>query len=327
MKKRFSVKQIVGVLNQVEVGLPVAEPLARKTAVIICSVNRPQVLHDTVVSLGKQTVPPIAVILSLNDTSGALPQTVDIPSVRVVFGPLGLTKQRNTALNALPSSAEYVLFMDDDAELAANYLASMEYLFHQRNEVVVASGILAIDGLGLGRPLTRQEAVMAVEKHPAKERTESCESAPGCNIFVRRATAEKERFDERLPLSGWLEDYDFSVRCRRHGAIVWNQGTCMAHLGVRRRTRERGFLVGYAQIANSYYLWQKGTIPSYRKLVVEFWLPGLRTGLHGLLGRAIHRNSPRNLVMDHPGRIFGNVWALLDAALLRLRPERLCDFS
>jgi len=297
------------------------------TAVIICSVSRPQVLHDTVVSLGKQTVPPMAVVLSLSDTSSAMPQTVDIPTVRTVFGPLGLTKQRNTALSALPSSAEYVLFMDDDVELAPNYLASMEYLLHQRHEVVIASGILAIDGLGLGRPLTRQEAVAAIETHPAKEKTESCESAPGCNIFVRRATVDRERFDECLPLSGWLEDYDFSVRCSRHGAIVWNLGTSLAHLGVRRAKRERGCLVGYAQIANSYYLWQKGIIPSYRKLVAEFWLPALRIGFHGLLHGAINRDSPRTLVIDHPGRIFGNLRALLDAALLRLRPERLCDFS
>ena len=298
-----------------------------KTAVILCSINRPQVLHDTVVSLGKQTVPPIAVILSLCDTSSALRQTLDAPSVRTVYGQLGLTKQRNTALSALAASAEYVLFMDDDAELAPNYLASMEHLFDRRKEVVIASGILAMDGLRLGRPLTRQEAVATVEKYPSKQKTESCEAAPGCNIFVRRATVESERFDERLPLSGWLEDYDFSVRCRQHGAIVWNFGTCVAHLGVRRGTREHGFLVGYAQVANSYYLWQKGTIPSYLKLVTAFWLPTLRIGFHGVLSGTIHKNSPRNMVFDHSGRIFGNIRALLDAALLRLGPERLLDFT
>lgn len=53
----------------------------------------------------------------------------------------------------------------------------------------------------------------------------------------------------------------------------------MAHLGVRRGTRERGLLVGYAEVANSYYLWQKGTIPSYRKLVTAFWLPTFAFGL------------------------------------------------
>lgn len=304
-----------------------SEPLTMKTAVILCSINRPQVLHDTVVSLGKQTVPPIAVILSLCDISSALPQTLDIPFVRTVYGPLGLTKQRNTALSALPATAQYVLLMDDDAELAPNYLASMEDLFDRRNDVVIASGVCAMDGLRIGRPLRREEAVAAVEKHPAEEKTESSEAAPGCNIFVRRAAVESERFDERLPLSGWLEDYDFSVRCRRHGAIVWNLGTCTAHLAMQRAARERGFLVGYSQIANSYYLWQKGTIPSFGKLVIAFWLPTLRISLHGILSWAIHRNSPYNLIFDHPGRVFGNFRALLDAALLRLRPERVLEFA
>jgi hypothetical protein len=138
---------------------------------------------------------------------------------------------------------------------------------------------------------------------------------------------ERERFDERLPLSGWLEDYDFSVRCAQHGMIVWNLGTCTAHLALRRASRERGFLVGYSQIANSYYLWQKGTIPSFGKLVLAFWLPTLCTSLHGVLQRAIDSNSPSNLIYDYPGRTFGNIRALLDAVLLRLRPERLLDFS
>jgi GT2 family glycosyltransferase len=142
-----------------------------------------------------------------------------------------------------------------------------------------------------------------------------------------RAAVESERFDERLPLSGWLEDYDFSVRCRRHGAIVWNLGTCTAHLAMQRAARERGFLVGYSQIANSYYLWRKGTIPSFGKLVIVFWFPILRINLHGTLRWAIRRKSLQNLTFDHPGRVFGNLRALVDAVLLRLRPERLLDFA
>ena len=298
-----------------------------KTAVILCSVNRPQVLADTVVSLSKQTIRPILVILSLCDTSSALPETLSIPAVRPVYGPIGLTKQRNTALSALPASAEYVLLMDDDIELAPNYIASMEHLFDQRNDVVIASGASAMDGILIRRSLTRDEAVEAVRKYRAQEKTQSSEAAPGCNIFVRRGTLERERFDERLPLSGWLEDYDFSVRCARHVAIVWNLRTCTAHLALRRASREGGFLVGYSQIANSYYLWQKGTIPSFGKLVLAFWLPTLRISIHGILHRAIHKDSTCNLVYDYSGRAFGNVRALADAALLRLRPERLLDFS
>jgi GT2 family glycosyltransferase len=230
-------------------------------------------------------------------------------------------------LRALPASAKYVLLLDDDVELAPNYIKSMEQLFDQRNDVVIASGMYAIDGILVRRSLTREEAVEAIRKHHAEDKTQASEAAPGCNIFVRRDTLECEGFDERLPLSSWLEDYDFSVRCARHGVIVWNLGTCIAHLAVRRAARERGFLVGYSHIANSYYLWQKGTISTFRKLVFAFWLPALRITLHGILHQAIHSNSPSNLIFDYPGRAFGNIRALLDAVLLRLRPERLLDFS
>jgi hypothetical protein len=101
----------------------------------------------------------------------------------------------------------------------------------------------------------------------------------------------------------------------------------VAHLGVQRASRERGFVEGYAQVANSYYLCQKGVIPSLSNLLGTYWLPMFRINCHGLLRCAIHKNSPSNLVFDHPGRMAGNARALLDAAMRRLTPERLLYFA
>jgi GT2 family glycosyltransferase len=297
-----------------------------KTAVIVSSVNRPQVLHETVLAIGRQTVSPLAIILSLCDARSVLPETSCLPAVTIVQGQRGLTRQRNAGLSAVPSAAEYVLFLDDDTELAPNYLESMERLFDGRSDVAVASAIFAIDGLRIGRPLTREEAMAAILRQSLEQRTEPADGLTGCNIFVRRAVVETVRFDERLPLSGWLEDFDFSVRSRPHGMVVWNFETCVAHFGVQRASRERGFLVGYAQVANSYYLCKKGVIPSFGKLLGTYWLPMFRLNFHGLLRCALHRNSAWNLVFDHPGRMAGNARALMDAALHRLRPERLLDF-
>jgi glycosyltransferase involved in cell wall biosynthesis len=133
-----------------------------KTAVIVSSVNRPQVLHETMVAIRRQSVSPIAVILSLCDTCSVLPETARLPAVTIIQGQTGLTRQRNAGLSAVPSTAEYVLFLDDDTELAPNYLASMERLFDSRGDLAVASGIFAMDGLRIGRPLTREEAMAAV---------------------------------------------------------------------------------------------------------------------------------------------------------------------
>jgi GT2 family glycosyltransferase len=297
-----------------------------KTAVIVCSVGRAHMLHETVMSLGRQTVSPIAIVLSVCERASVLPETVCLPRVTIVEGPRGLTTQRNTGLNATPSAADYVLFLDDDAELAPNYLASMEKLLDSRTDIATASSHLVIDGLQAGYLLTREEAIAAIARYRSESGIEAGEGISGSNIFVRRSIAEQVRFDKRLPLSGWLEDYDFSIRSRAHGLVVWNLETCVAHLGMQRAGRERGFLVGYAHIANSYYLWQKGVIPSFGKLLGTFWLPAFGRTFQGLLRRWFSRNPVWRRRFDHPGRLRGNTQALFDAARHRLRPERLLDF-
>jgi GT2 family glycosyltransferase len=293
-----------------------------KTAIIVSSVNRPQILHETVLAINRQTTTPAAIVLSLCDSVSVLRATVQLPKVRVVAGPKGLTKQRNGGLRAVPPEADYALFLDDDIELAPNYLQSMESLLESRPDVVVASGVCAADGLRMGRALTREEAFDKVLKHPRESKIEAAEGAYGCNMFVRRTVLDVVRFDERLPLDSWLEDYDFSVRCKRHGLVVWNFATSVAHLGAQRTARERGFLVGYSQIANSHYLWRKGVIPSFRKLLGGYWLPALRVSLQG----ALDGKPPWNIVCDYKGRVRGNAQALTDAAMLRLKPERILDF-
>jgi GT2 family glycosyltransferase len=293
-----------------------------KTAIIVSSVNRPEILHDTIVAMERQTISPLVTVLSLCDKNSVREETLRLPLVRVVQGGQGLTRQRNNGLGALPQGVEYVLFMDDDSELAPNYLESMEQLFDGNPGVVLASGVSAMDGLREARALTREEAVAAVQQHHCESKTEPAEGAYGCNMFVRRSLLDTMRFDERLPLDGWLEDYDFSTRCRLRGDVVWNFGTCVAHLGAQRIGRERGFLVGYSQIANPFYLWQKGVIPSFFRLLKMFWLPALRVSLQGTL----HGRPPWNVLFDYKGRMRGNMRALLDASCLRLRPERLLDF-
>jgi glycosyltransferase involved in cell wall biosynthesis len=297
---------------------------AMKTAIVISSLSRPHTLHETVEALARQTISPCAIVVSLCDAQSVLEETARLSLVCVTYGAKGLTKQRNNALQELPADAEYVLFLDDDVELAANYLETMEGVFGAQPDIVLASGAVCwADGPRLGRAVTRVEAVASVAQHRCENKIVESDGAYGCNMFVRRSMLQHERFDERLPLGSWLEDYDFSVRCGRHGRVVWNHGTCVAHLGVQRAKRERGFPVGYAQIANSYYLWQKGVIPSLTRLLGAFWLPALRVSLQGTL----HGKPPWNERFDYKGRLRGNVRALFDAARFRLKPERILDFA
>jgi hypothetical protein len=109
--------------------------------------------------------------------------------------------------------------------------------------------------------------------------------------------------------------------------VAWSFETCVAHLGMQRASRERGFLVGYAQIANSYHLWRKGVIPSFVMLLGRFWLPAFGRNFLALARRVASRNSVWRLVFDPPGRLMGSACALWDAARHRLSPERLLDFA
>ncbi len=288
---------------------------------VISSFDRAEVLHETVLSLGKQTLSPAEIILSLCDSDSVLPETASLPLVRLAHGAQGLTAQRNTGGRLVSPGTKYVLFLDDDTELAPNYLENMEGLLDRRPEVMVASGVSAADGLRIGRALAREEAQVEARAHRCASGTEPAEGAYGCNMFVRRSILDLVKFDEGLPLEGWLEDFDFSVRCRRYGLVVWNRETCVAHLGVQRMRRERGFPVGYSQIANSYYLWRKDVIPSFRKLLADFWLPALRVSLQG----TIRGRPPWNVTFDYPGRLRGNLLALADAARLRLAPSRILE--
>lgn len=295
---------------------------AMKTAVVISSVSRPRILHETVVSLGKQTCLPIMIVLSLCDTASVSNETAQLPLIRIIQGARGLTRQRNMGVRVVPPEADCVLFLDDDIELSPNYIESMQRMFTRNPNVVMESGISAADGLRIGRPLTREEASAAVLKLRCESKTEAAEGAYGCNMFVRCSLLRRVQFDERLPLHSWLEDYDFSVRSQPFGQVVWNYETCVAHLGAQRGCRERGFLVGYTQLANSHYLWRKGTIPSLTKLLGTFWLPALRVSLQG----AVHAKPPWNTLLDYKGRVRGNFRALADAAMFKLRPERVLDF-
>src|SRR5690606_30638203 len=81
----------------------------------------------------------------------------------------------------------------------------------------------------------------------------------GCNMAFRRSAIEGVRFDERLPLYGWLEDVDFSAQAGRKGVLLKSETLVGVHLGVK-GGRTSGVRFGYSQIVNPVYLLGKKTI-------------------------------------------------------------------
>src|SRR5262249_13081983 len=152
----------------------------------------------------KQTAMPSAIILSLSDEGSVLPETRTLPRVRCLYGPCGSSAQRNSAIPA--AATPFVLFLDDDVELAPDYIEQMERAFTYDPAIAAASGKIVADGAHSGKGISRDEAVRSLQEFRGDR---SVTGIPirefyGCNMFVRGRILAREKFDEHLPLYGWL---------------------------------------------------------------------------------------------------------------------------
>jgi len=288
------------------------------TTVIICSVNRPSTLHETISGLLKQTAQPDSIILSLCDEISALRETKALPGVRCVLGPKGLTLQRNTAISLLRTP--YALYLDDDVELAPDYIEQMERIFAEDPSIAAASGKVVADGARGGKGIEREAAIKAVLEYRGSRACAviKIKDFYGCNMFVRSDVLRTERFDERLPLYGWLEDRDFLWRCAKHGKMVRNQGAIVAHLGTR-SGRTSDVRYGYSKVANPWYLWRKSVITSMPELIVRYWM---KTTFANII-RAIMPKQPQGA--NYRKRLMGNLMAYRDLVLFRIDPQNILN--
>jgi glycosyltransferase involved in cell wall biosynthesis len=287
---------------------------------VICSANRPGVLSETVQSLvGRQSLAPCAIIVSVFNPGHVAETTRAESSVRVVLsGRQGLTAQRNAALRLVRT--RYTLFLDDDVEVAPNFIESMERLLDEVEDVVIATGFVVIDGVqgdtGLDRKLARAAVVNYVQEHDNCDREEGY----GCNLFVRTEIFDKVLFDENLPLYGWLEDLDFSTNSLRYGRIVLNAETCVAHLASP-AGRISGLSFGYSQIVNPFYLWKKNGRPRPSNLIFAHWLIALGRNLRRIL---IKIPSDRS---DRIGRFHGNIIAFCHLLARKVDPSYILQLQ
>jgi GT2 family glycosyltransferase len=270
------------------------------TTIVICSANRPEVLAETVDSLlHGQSLPPREIIISIFNQQHVLEETSARPTVRVVLGARqGTCVQRNVAARLVKSP--YTLFLDDDVELAPDFIESMERLLAKEENAVAATGYLVIDGArtdaGLDRAAARSYAENYMRKHANYDHGE------GQNMFVRTNIFSKVLFDENLPLYGWLEDLDFATNIRRYGRIIMNTETCWAHIGCP-GGRTNGIRFGFSQVVNPFYLWRKNGTPGLTSVVFRHWLRYLAYNGKKALSKAPSRRN------DRSGRFTGNLIA------------------
>ena len=182
------------------------------------------------------------------------------------------------------------------------------------------TGLLIADGInGPGYDETAAEAMVAdhdAATPPTSARdpeiiNAGLEGLYGCNMAYRMSAIDGARFDERLPLYGWQEDIDFAARIR--GERIKTDAFAGVHRGAKSGRETSGKRLGYSQIANTWYLWRKGTM-SFRFAA--------RLAMRNMAANHIKALRPEPWI-DRRARARGNWRALLDIVTGRSDPERI----
>ena len=136
--------------------------------------------------------------------------------IKVIVTSKGLCVQRNAIIDDALDS-DLLAFIDDDYYPNPDYFTHVQAVFEQHPSVVLATGHPRLDG-ACGPGISHEVAVAECERFalPASTNYELIDTygGYGCNMVYRTRVFRDHgvRFDECLPLYGWLEDMELSRR-------------------------------------------------------------------------------------------------------------------
>jgi len=299
-----------------ELSEPASGPAGLSVAVVVASLGRPDLLDGMIERMAGQTRLPDVLLFSTVTVQDLPEGFVETDGVKVVFGPKGLTRQRNAALDYLGDRYDVILFYDDDFVPSRHSVENAAAFFAAHPEVAGATGEVLADGINsVGISAAEADRIVA----ECDRRGEFCDAVIrdltglyGCNMAYRTAAIGQVRFDERLRLYGWQEDIDFAMALRSRGRIVKTHAFAGVHMGAK-HGRSPGLRIGYSQVVNPAYLAAKGTMP------IAF---ALRLMSGNFIANHIKMFRPEPWV-DRFGRAKGNWAGLFDVLRGRLTPERI----
>jgi GT2 family glycosyltransferase len=291
-----------------------------KIAVGIATAGRYDIVRQSIDFLKNQTrLPDLLVVCPLPSDRIDSEAFADFPAQTIVTsGPVGLCAQRNVILSQA-SSADLIVFFDDDYLADPNYLKSLEEIFVTGPDICAATGVLlADDATGPGLTVEKGLAILNANTFVGRGELEKVFGLYGCNMTFRMKCIRENnlRFDENLPLYAWQEDVDFSLQIAPFGRLIKSDKLLGVHLGAK-SGKTSGVRLGYSQIANPVYLSRKGTM-SWRHA-------------RKLMSRNIGANLVRSLYpepwIDRVGRLKGNVIALVDVLRGRASPMKILQLD
>jgi glycosyltransferase involved in cell wall biosynthesis len=290
---------------------------AVRPAVVVATKGRPQATTQLLRLLEQQTLLPSMVLISATD-----PLDVELPlntplNVEYIFGPAGLTAQRNRALNEVRGRCDVVIFFDDDFAPCRSWIENCVRILGAEGDAVGFSGLVLRDGAQADQISWEEAKRLIDEREPGAAAApvfSPCTVLYGCNMAFRSSAVADANFDERLVLYGWLEDTDFSRTVAKRGRLLQCDSMVGVHLGIK-GGRVSGKRYGYSQVVNAWYLYKKGTISSR-----EVW-PQI---FKALLANGLKSFRPEKYI-DRLGRFHGNLVGVCHLLSGSCRPERAAE--
>ncbi len=297
--------------------------------IVVATKGRPVETHALLTQLTNQQYPVVETIVVGNEQSDIAGLSehdlVQSNKASLHLAPIGSCTQRNIGLDVIrgvEAQADgknwVVIFFDDDFRPAPNWVGSCVNAFETNKELVGMTGYVLADGVTKSG-YSESEAIDYISgklapDNPMPQNLAPLKSLYGCNMAFRGDYAIDARFDEDLPLYGWLEDVDFSNRALDIGQLRCITECRGVHLGAS-KGRTSGVRFGYSQVANPRFLIKKGTMQ-------------LRDGLK-LMTKNIFSNIFHTLTLnqskDYQGRLVGNGKAFKDLLMAKCSPRNILD--
>lgn len=231
----------------------------------IPTLNRPDDLRKTLVSILENTIHPDKVVIVDQSTDDRTEQVLEdlydnlnIEYLKVPYK--GLTKARNEILKCA-ADFDIVTFLDDDVVLDRKYLENVLKAFQKDKNLTGCQGFIEnqsiIKGLVsrvvsgtpiLTKPKVTDSFVNLYPLFPPSHPVES-EWLSGCNMSYRVKHIEVERFNENFILYGLGEDLEFSHRLFLKGKhLLMIPSIRLKHIpsGLKRLPSKVGLLMRFA---------------------------------------------------------------------------------
>ena len=264
-------------------------------SLIIPTLNRPQVLRETLVSVFAQSLLPEKIyVVDQSDNDETKNICLRFSSVTYMHSEVkSLTKARNIGvMESINAGMDFWAFLDDDVELDPDYFKTLYEGFACNSSIV---GIAAwvrplvpvrrsfwvntlrfIGGFDyFSKRIKMRRNFLATSPWVAGNKIIDAEWMHGGAMAVRNLNDKNIFFDENLILYALAEDRDFSYRLSKIGDTVWIPELQLLHKATpegRVPSRKKTFMIAVHQ----YYLIRKHFSNSLFSTLMYWWNMSIR---------------------------------------------------